>query len=1085
MCHAVFTNAGKLLRNYNYLLIYLCYKFMESYSESILAGVVKRILVSLLLVFVLPVLAYAQKSVKGVITDSNGEPLTGVTVIVKGTNRGVSTDIDGNFNILANNGDVLKISYVGMQNVEVKVGAKANYNIKMRESDKTLDEVVVVGYGKQKKSSLTSAVSAIKGDELLTTPSTNITSVLGGRLPGISSVQTSGEPGLDDASLRIRGSIYTVHYIVDGVPRDINDIDPNDIASVSVLKDASAAAVYGLQSGGGVVIVTTKQGRVGKPQITYTGSIGASVNANFPKFMNGPQFAYYYNMGDMMDQLANGTITDRSQYSPKFTQENIAAMTNGDPTDGWDNVDYIGKVFGTGINTRHNVTVSGGNETSKYFASIGYLDQKGNIDSFSYRRYTARMNLDSKINKYWTFNMGLSGEVGNRHTPGFASGGSDNGDSESGFLSIAHQAIVMHPYLPETMDGLYTATPIRNTGLPHSPLAAIYQSGYQKTNGHSIQSNLSLQFDFPWVKGLSAKVTGSYDYSTSHNKNMNIPYYVQMINLGTMTYSKTIDPRGNTDIRMGEGTAESKQLLGQYQLNYINSFNKNNIDVLALCEVNDSKYSTLAAYAKGLSVTDLDGLSFGQADGNPSSYNTHSRTVGYVFRVKYDYDQTYLAEVSGRYDGSYLFNGNVSGKRWVLFPSGSVAWRITKEPFMQDLTFLNDMKIRASVGVVGNSGVDAYHYLDTYGYSGLQNIGGTLQNAIYSTVIGNPNLTWEKVISYNAGFDFTMWHGLLGADFDVFYNYTKDILTGMGADYPPSMGGYYTTTANYNKVDAKGFDLSLTHRNKFMLAGIPFNYSITGNISYAKNRYLRYPDSPNTSNGWKRTGTSVYAIECWIADGLYKSEEEITNSAWVGTRPNIGDIKYRDLDGDGVITWQDRTYVGKDNRPLWTYGFNLQGEWNGIDFNAQFTGGLNFDVSMTGTYYNGYDDNTIWTQTFKENANSPLWLVEKAYSIDNPNGTYPRITVGNLTHGGDNGLASTFWLKKGDYLRMKSLQIGYTFPARWMKVAGIDKLRVFVEGSNLFTIDSLPEGIDPESPEVNNGYYPQQKTFMGGLTLSF
>ena len=347
------------------------------------------------------------------------------------------------------------------------------------------------------------------------------------------------------------------------------------------------------------------------------------------------------------------------------------------------------------------------------------------------------------------------------------------------------------------------------------------------------------------------------------------------------------------------------------------------------------------------------------------------------------------------------------------------------------------------------------------------------------------NWLLENTLTYNAGFDFTMWNGVLGMEFDAFYNYTYDILTAMGGDYPPSMGGYYYTYANYNKVDSKGVEITVSHRNKLNLAGKPFSYGASFNLTFARNRYLRYPDSPNTVEWRKRTGRSVDASVVWVAEGLFRSEEEIDNSAWYGTRPNVGDIKYKDLNGDGKIDEDDRTRVGRGNRPELTYGLNLNCAWNGFDLSAQFTGGALFDVSLTGTYYNGYDDNTVWTQAFKEGANSPLYLVQNAYTTENPNGTFPRLTLGNQGHGGDNGLASTFWLRNGRYLRLKSAQLGYTFPKKWMSPVGIQNLRIYVEGSNLFTISGLPDGIDPESPGVNNGYYPQQRTIMGGITLTF
>lgn len=1034
----------------------------------------------------------AQKTVTGTVFDSNKEPLVGASIKLGGTKTTVITDLDGKYTITVPNGEgALEFSYIGFKQHIEKINNRSIIDVVLEEDSQLIDEVIVVGYGIQKKSSMTSAVSALKGDDLIKAPATNVSSLLGGRLPGISSVQETGEPGLDQAVLRVRGSKYGVVYIVDGMPRSINDINPNDIESVSVLKDGAAAAVYGLDAAGGVVIISTKGGRQGKPEVTYTGSVGASLNANFPKFMNGPQFAHYYNMADLMDKLASGAITDRKQYVPIFTNADIAAMTNGDPTDGWDNVDYINEVFGTGTNQNHNVTLQGGSENAKYYTSFGYLGQKGNIDNFKYRRYNLRTKIDAQVSNNFSISIGLAGNIGRRQTPGFSAGGGDNDPwaGEKGWLSIARQTIAMHPYLPITYDGLYTATPLRNTGLPHSPLSAIYESGFKKTRSTDLQTNIILEYKIPSIKGLSVKATGAYDYGTSHNKNLNTPYYLSAISLpdsnSKLGYAKTIDPRSNTTISLGEGQTTYETMVGQAGIYYVNSFGKHNVDLMALGEMRDYKSNSFSAYVKGLSIAELPEINFGSTQDSPSrGKSSASRNVGYVFRARYDYASKYLAEVTGRYDGSYLFAG--SGKRWGLFPSGSVAWRISQEDFMKDFSFIDDLKIRASVGLLGSATINEYAFLNLYN---LTNTGvllnGSLNNIVEPGVIANPDLTWEKTLSYNTGFDLSMWGGKFGVEFDLFYKYNYDILTYMGGNYSPSMGGYYQTYANYNKMDTKGFEILLYHQNSITLADKKFSYRVSPNLTFARSRWLRVAEQANSPEHQKLTGRKYGSISGWVAEGLYHSEEEIDNSAWYSSRPNVGDIKYKDLNGDGKIDSQDRGFIGRTNRPELTFGVNIGGDWNGFDFNAQFTGGAMFDVSMTGTYYNGYDDNTIWTQTFKEGSNSPLYLVENAYNIDNPNGTFPRLTLGSPGHGGDNGLASTFWLRDGKYIRLKSAQLGYTIPNKIVKKAGLNKVRIFAEGSNIFTLSGLPKGIDPESPGVNNGYYPQQKTFMGGITVSF
>ena len=347
---------------------------------------------------------WAQNPLRGKVTDPSGAPLSGVTVLVKGTTNGTLTGPDGTYSLRAPAGSTIEFSCLGLTTREREFDGHSAINVILEEDTLFLEDVVVVGYGTARKETLTAAVSAIKGDELLKAPATNVSQVLAGKLSGVSSVQESGEPGLDQASLRIRGSVYGVSYVVDGFPVDnINDIDPADIESVSVLKDGASAAVYGLKAAGGVIIITTKKGNRGDVHITYNASVGASMNANFPQFMDGPQFAYYYNTAQMMDQMANGAIASASEYVPYFSKENVAAMTNGDPSDGWDNVNYIQKIFGTGITQKHNVTVQGGNEKVRYFVGAGYMDQSGNIEGYDYTRYNLRANIESKIGKHLTF----------------------------------------------------------------------------------------------------------------------------------------------------------------------------------------------------------------------------------------------------------------------------------------------------------------------------------------------------------------------------------------------------------------------------------------------------------------------------------------------------------------------------------------------------------------------------------------------------------------------------------------------------------------------------------------------------------
>ena len=1029
----------------------------------------------------------AQTTLTGKVTDAAGKPLAGVTVMVVGTTNGTMTNDNGAYSLMVENGDDLEFSCLGMTSVRQKYDGRAVLNVSMTEDNLFLDEVVVAGYGAMSKASLTGSVSQVQGSEILKGPATNVSSVLAGKLTGVSSVQESGQPGQDKASLRIRGSLYDVKYIVDGIPRDIiDDIDPNEIESISILKDAAAAAVYGLGGAGGVIIVTTKSGEAGATNITYTGSAGVSMNANYPEFLDGPGYAYYYNRALELDGR-----------EPVFSQEDVQSMIDG--TNGFGNTDWTKETFGTGVNTQHNISVSGGTEKVRYFASLGYLHQKGNVDNFNYTRYNARVNLDANIAKNLIFKFGVAGQIGDQRSPGLQAGGSWNSDvleSAIPYYSIAEQAVYAHPYLPITYEGEYTGSPRSGTGTLYNPIAAINESGKYKTVRTNIQTTATLQWNLPWVRGLNLKFTGSYDKTFNANKNLSTPYYLltsttpSVLGNGTMTYgSLAVDPRSNTDIKLTEGLAQSQQMVGQASINFDRTFGKHDVKALALMEFTDYKYNNFGARGQGLAFVELPEL--GQMEGGDKNTipiygsSTQSRSVGFVARVNYAYDSRYLVELSGRYDGSYKFAGNVKGSRWGFFPSASVAWRISNEPFFEPAkSVLNDLKIRASFGEVGMDDVNAFSFLSRLGmisgqYAAI--FGGSPVQGFQTSAVANPFLTWERQRSVNAGFDAIFWQRRLGIEFDAFYTYTYDILAAT-TGYPDSMGGYYPTYSNNNAIDNRGVEITISHDNRVG----DFTYGAKFTLSWARAKYVKYADSYGTPSYQQVTGSLVNSDLVLVAEGLFQTEEEIDNSPWYdGKRPNLGDIKYKDVDGDGVIdAWKDRTYSGRSNRPELTGGLSLYGAWKGIDFSLMFTGGALFDVALTGIYYNGAMDSTPFTKIFKGDANAPVYLAEGSWTPENPNAEFPRLSI-SRSNDSNNVLASTFWYRDGKYIRLKTAQIGYTFPEKWMKVIGVQKLRIFVEGGNLFTLSGLPKGIDPEAPGVNLGYYPQQRTVLGGLSITF
>ena len=509
---------------------------------------------------------------------------------------------------------------------------------------------------------------------------------------------------------------------------------------------------------------------------------------------------------------------------------------------------------------------------------------------------------------------------------------------------------------------------------------------------------------------------------------------------------------------------------------------------MALIETRDYKTNKFSASGKDIPFPQLPELDQATtpADKPIGGSSDASRKVGLVFRGQYNYADKYLFEFSGRYDGSYKFIGNISGRRWGFFPSVSLGWRMSEENFFAPLrNAVDNFKLRASFGSLGDdSGSAAYAFLSTFSNVSTAPsvvLGGVGQNGIMTSLVANELLTWERNYSYNVGFDLAMWSGKLGVEFDAFYNYIFDIL-GSNTGKPASMGGYYPTYINNNAQDVKGIDVKLTHRNHI---GKDFQYGVTVNMTWAKDRWLRYQDSPNTPDYAKRTGKSRYMTMGFMADGLFQSEEEIDNSPWIsGSRPRVGDIKYKDLNGDGAITYdQDRAYLGRGQRPQFNGSVNLNASWKGLEFDILFVGAAVCDVSLTGTYYNWNEDNTIFTRPFKAGANSPRYLVENAWTPENPNAEYPRLSLNPPNT--NNSYASSFWYRDGKYLRLKSVHLGYTLPKNWTNKLRIQKVKVYIEGNNLCTWSGLPEGVDPEWPGVTNGYYPQQRTVVGGLEVSF
>jgi TonB-linked SusC/RagA family outer membrane protein len=920
---------------------------------------------------------------------------------------------------------------------------------------------------------VTGAVSQIQGEELLKAPVANVTNLLAGRVAGVISLQQSGQPGDDGASLLVRGS--GVKAVVDGIERDFSEIDPNDIASVSVLKDASSAAVYGLNASA-VIIVTTKRGQVAPSKINFTASYGVSTNAEMLQLLDGPQFAYWYNKANVMDGN-----------SPIFSEEHVRKMIAGE--DGWGNTNWYEETFGVGTNAQYNINASGGTENIKYFASLGYFNQTGNVKNFDYDRINLRSNIDAKIAKNLTLTFDVSGRIEDRNRSTY--GAIPTGTSAGG-NNVAQQAVRALPFLPTEWNGLPVATPTGSASV-NSPLAsASTTAGYRTDKYNILQTNLALNYELPWLKGLSARLAVSYDYTDAISKQLTVPYEVYRASWPTLAtdqiaYTKTQYPAVG-DAGLTEGTTWSNTITTNTSLKYENVFGLHNITVLALMETRQIAGNAFSATGYGFDILSLDELSYAKiaekrAIGGSSS---QSRTAGFLGRINYSYAEKYLAEVTMRYDGHYQFAGrNISGARWALTPATSLGWRMSEEGWFKNaLPFADNFKLRGGIGLVGSTtSLPSYFYLNTLTpVSNVAIIGGEVVNGLNTSAPANINLTWSKALQYNIGFDATFWKGLLGVEFDVFYKYLYDIPVQVANAAPDSWGGYVYAWQNLDKKEHKGFEIHLSHAHKIG----EFSYRIDLNTTYTKRRWLHHEESVNMPDYLKLTGKAEGALEGFIALGLYQTQEEIDNSAKLASgRPRPGDIKYLDRNGDGIITYeQDRGYVGKSAYPEFVGGLSFHGEWKGIDISFLWQGALGRDIALTGIYPGVGMDNTLFTKTFYHTSNTPLYLVENSWTPDNPNAVFPRLSI--ALPGNNNAYSSTFWYRNGDYLRLKSLQIGYNIPKKLLDYVGISALRVYVEGQNLLTFSELTKyNIDPEQPGVNNGYYPQQRVFAAGIKLTF
>jgi TonB-linked SusC/RagA family outer membrane protein len=1035
-------------------------------------NIIKSLLLPVICLAMCAANAYSQKTITGKVTDAKAEALVGVSVSLKddGGSKGAITDMAGNYRIAVNSDNsTLEFSYLGFKTKSEIVGNRSEINVSMEEDLTELSEVVVVGYGTLKRTSMTGAVSQIGSKELLKAPMQDVSNLLTGKIPGLTSIQRSGKPGDDGTNLLVRG-LHTFRdsnapmIVVDGVPRPMNYVNPNDIESVSVLKDA-AAAIYGVQGGNGVILITTKSGGEGPAKISYDGSLTMTQNTAMPEFLNARDYMYWHNKAREMDGL-----------TPLWSADIQNRVMDNDPNSIWGQTDWVDKIFRNGWTQQHNISASGGTEKTKYFTSIGIMDQEGTMKNTAFTRYNVRTNLDIQVARNLRFITNLSGYHTDRDWPGTAI-------ANQGEFNPARQAINSIPVIKDFYKGLPTAW---NGGTYNvNGYAALYDSGFKRQKRWALDSNYKLEYDFSGLtnilKGLKVSLFGAYNYSNTTDSDYDRYYELYTVN---SNFDEIV--AGASGFTPGGGYAKSASWGWNWMLrpaiDYAREFGKNRVNLTLLYEAQKNYSNTMTGTKRGFYSDDPVDLTLGTTftDTPVSGSYAYSGQASYAGRFNYAYDSKYLAEFTFRYDGTYIFPAE---NRWGFFPSVSLGWVLSQENFFSaTLPSVDYFKIRASYGESGNNDVAPFLYQSTYAVANNSYVLGG--QAIAQFYTNNPylyrNLTWSTLTSYNLGIEMDMWRKKLGLELDLFYQKTTDILEGQSGNYPPSLGGYYPSYENSGELDNKGFEITLKHENKI---NQDWSYGLKGSFSFARNRVLKRKLTDSYPNYRAQLGQPIGTRYGFQTLGFFQTSEEIDNyPAAPSGNIHLGDLKYLDVNGDGIISQAyDYVRTGYGGIPEINFAMDMNISYKNFYVNLLWQGVSHTDYELSGVYDTGVTASTVFTNAFSGNGNSPYYLIEGAWTPENTNAKYPRLsTYAN----GNNAWRSTWWVVNGEYLRLKNANIGYNVPEKVLRKTPFSRVNIYVAGTNLLTFSHF-KYVDPESPSVSNGYYPQQKTYSAGINVTF
>ncbi len=1053
-----------------------------------------------LLLFFTSTLFAQSISVKGKVINERAEALSGASVLVKGTTNGTSTDENGAFAItVPNKQTVLVITNIGYQNQEITVGSQSFIEVKMSAGEAgQLESVVVVGYGTQKKVTVTGAVAQVKGTELAKTPTANLSNTLAGRLPGITAVQSSGEPGYDGSAIRIRGvNSYgnsDALIVVDGVPNragGLDRINPQDIESVSVLKDA-AAAIYGSRAANGVILITTKRGKSGKPTVSYDFNYGWGQPTRTPEMSTAPEYATIRNELTIYDNVpaaewgaafqafqTTGTYTklDGAEVTAVYNQDAIKKFADGSDPLHYPNTDWYKTVLKTwSPQVKNNLQISGGSDNIKYLASLGYTDQDGYYkrSATGYKQYDMRLNVDARINKYITTTIGILAREEYRHFPN----GGGAGDIFRMMMRGKPTEIAVWP------DGR-PGPDIENGQNP--VVITTDATGYIKDKRDYLQTNGKVEIQIPWVQGLKITGTAAIDKTSSTVRSWQTPW--------TLYYwdGKTYEDDGTTpflkgsvrstfnDPRLSQSASQELAINLVGTIDYSHTFG-NNHALTALVgvqkeDVNADGFTAFRRYFISPAIDQLfAGGSLAQTIGN-GDYLYNRARLSYFGRVGYNYKEKYIAEFLWRDDGSYLFPEK---SRFGFFPGLSAGWRISEENFFKNnVQFINNLKLRASWGQMGaepyypgGTAYAQYQYVSNYSF-GTYIVNDQIAKTLLETVVPNYNFTWEVANNYNVGIDASFLKNKLSLELDYFYNKRSNILTYLNGTTPATSGiTDKLPPVNYGKMVNRGGEFKLTYSDR---AG-DFVYSVSVNGGYAKNKIIEWNETPGIPSYQRSTGSPYGAFLVYKYDGVFVDQADIDKNTidYSPITGNLlpGDMKIKDANGDGKINADDQVRLDKTNTPSFTGGVNINLQYKNFDCSILVqgaTGGLQF----IGRTESGDIGN------FLQYSYDHRWTIDQPSSID------PRLTNRqNRYYTGGSAWNNDYFIKSNNYMRLKNVEIGYSLSDALGKRTGISNLRIYVSGLNLLTIDKIKIW-DPEATTQDGKYYPQSRIVSAGVRVTF